>query len=63
MQKGVEFTAYDVSKDKAKAKEMIKISGARSVPVIIVCNNIIVGFDEERLEQELRCLEHSSKLP
>lgn len=62
-EKGVEFTAYDVTKDKAALEEMRKISGgALRVPVISVCNDVMVGYDRERLELALRCLSHSSEV-
>ena len=61
--KGVPFTAYDVKKDKEALKEMKRISGgALRVPVISVCNEVMVGFDRGRLEQALSCLEQSSKI-
>ena len=43
-------------------KEMIEISGARSVPVISVCNEIMVGFDSQKLDQMLSCIEHRSEV-
>jgi len=58
--KGIDFTAYDVTQDKEALKEMIEISGARSVPVISACNEVLVGFDPNRLEQMLRCIEQRS---
>ncbi len=62
-QKGVEYTAYDVSKDRDALKEMMEISGgARTVPVISVCNDVMVGFDRDRLEQSLTCLKQSSEI-
>lgn len=62
-QKGVPFTAYDVKKDKEALKEMKRISsGALRVPVISVCNEVMVGFDRGRLEQALMCLDQSSKI-
>ena len=62
-QKGVAFTAYDVTKDKEALEEMRKISGgALRVPVISVCNEVMVGFDRERLEMALRCLSQSSEI-
>ena len=61
--KDVEFTDYDVKNDKEALKEMKKISGgALRVPVISVCNNVLVGFDRDRLEQALSCLKQSSKI-
>ncbi|MBW1719887.1 MAG: glutaredoxin family protein [Deltaproteobacteria bacterium] len=61
--KGVEFTDYDVKNDKEALKEMKKISGgALRVPVISVCNDVLVGFDRDRLEQALSCFKQSSKI-
>jgi glutaredoxin len=62
-EKGVEFTAYDVSTDKAALEEMRKISGgALRVPVISVCNEVIVGFDRDRVESALKCLGQSTEI-
>ncbi len=55
-QKGYKFTEIDVTKDRAALDEMVKISGARSVPVIAACNEVMVGFDRTRLEQMLGCI-------
>ena len=61
--KGVPYTALDVTKDKAALEEMRKISGgALRVPVISVCNEVMVGFDKNRLELALSCLEQSTQL-
>jgi glutaredoxin len=61
--KGVEYTVYDVTKDKAALEEMRKVSGgALRVPVIVICNEVMVGFDRERAEMALRCLEQSSEV-
>jgi glutaredoxin 3 len=60
-QRGVEYAAYDVTKDKAALKEMREISGgALRVPVIAICNEVMVGFDRDRVETALRCLNQSS---
>jgi len=61
-QKGFKFTEYDVSKDRAALDEMLKISGARSVPVISACNEVMVGFDRTRLEQMLSCMKQRSEV-
>jgi glutaredoxin 3 len=55
-QKGFKFTEYDVSKDRAALDEMVKLSGARSVPVIAACGEVMVGFDRTRLEQMVSCI-------
>ena len=59
-QKGYLFTEYDVTKDRAALDEMVKISGARSVPVITACNEVMVGFEKTRLEQMLSCIKQRS---
>ncbi len=61
-QKGFKFTEFDVTKDRAALDEMVKISGARSVPVISACNEVMVGFDRTRLEQMLSCIKQRSEV-
>ncbi|MFA5330968.1 MAG: Uxx-star family glutaredoxin-like (seleno)protein [Methanoregula sp.] len=48
---GVPYTAIDVSADTAAAKKMIELSGQRGVPVITVDDEVIVGFDSQRLNE------------
>ena len=60
---GVEYIAYDVTKDKDALKEMMEVSGgARSVPVISVCDKVMIGFDADRLKQDLNCLKQSTEI-
>lgn len=47
--KGIAYTEYDVAHDLEKRQEMIQKSGQMGVPVILVENDLIVGFDKERL--------------
>jgi glutaredoxin len=61
-QKGYKFTEYDVTKDRAALDEMVKVSGARSVPVITACNEVMVGFERGRLEQMLSCMKQRSEV-
>ena len=61
-QKGYKFTEADVTKDRAALDEMVKLSGARSVPVITACNEVMVGFDRTRLEQMLGCIKQRSEV-
>ena len=61
-QKGYKFTEYDVTKDRAALDEMVKISGARSVPVITACNDVMVGFERNRLEQMLNCMKQKTEV-
>ena len=52
-QKGISYTDYDVAKDRDKAKEMIDKSKQMGVPVIIVDDEVIVGFNQSRLDSLL----------
>ncbi len=61
-QKGYQYTEFDVTKDRAALDEMVKISGARSVPVIAACNEVMVGFDRTRLEEMLSCTKQRSEV-
>ena len=59
----VPYEAFDVTKDKAALQEMRQISGgALRVPVIAVCNEVMVGFDRDRLQLALSCLKQSTGL-
>jgi len=48
-EKGVEYTEYNVAEDQAKAKEMVEKSGQMAVPVIIIDEEILVGFEKEKV--------------
>lgn len=50
----IEFTDIDVSQDQQKADEMIKKSGQMGVPVIEVGENVIVGFNKDKIEELLK---------
>lgn len=52
-EKGVTFQEYDVATDLDKRKEMVERTGQMGVPVIMVDNDIVVGFNRSRLEQLL----------
>ncbi|MBI1823758.1 MAG: glutaredoxin family protein [Nitrospirae bacterium] len=60
--KGIKYTEYDVTKNQDALKEMVKISGARSVPVITACEEVMIGFDPARLEQMISCIQHRTAL-
>lgn len=58
-QRGVEFTEYDVSVDKAAADEMVRLTGQRGVPVIVIGDQVVIGFNRARLEQLLDNLSYN----
>ncbi|MEM5787194.1 MAG: glutaredoxin family protein [Syntrophobacteraceae bacterium] len=56
-EKGVEFDYLDVTSDGEALKEMRQIArGARSVPIISVCDKVLFGFNKAELEKALSCL-------
>jgi len=52
-QKGISYVDRNVAQDRDAAKEMIEKSGQMSVPVIIVDNEIVVGFNQALLDKLL----------
>ena len=51
--KGISYTDIDVAQDREKAKEMTQKSGQMSVPVIIIDDEIVVGFNQVLLDKLL----------
>ena len=52
-ERGVAYTEFDVAHDLEKRQEMIQKSGQMGVPVILVDDTLIIGFDRERLATAL----------
>jgi len=52
-EKGVEYTGYDVSTDAAKREEMIQLTGQLGVPVIVIGEDMMVGFDRAKIAAKL----------
>lgn len=48
---GVQYTSIDVGENAEEAGKMIELSGQRGVPVITVDDEVIVGFDSQRLNE------------
>lgn len=49
-ERGIGYTEHNVAADLEKRQEMIQKSGQMGVPVILVDEEIIVGFDKPKLE-------------
>ncbi len=49
--KKIRYKEIDVTSDRSGAEEMVRISGQTGVPVIVVGNEVIVGFRESRLNE------------
>ncbi len=52
-EQGIAFTDYNVAADLEKRKEMLEKSGQMGVPVIVIDNQLVVGFDQERIADML----------
>ena len=62
-QKGVKFQEYDVGKDREKAREMITKSGQMSVPVIMIGDQMVLGFNQSRIDELLAKESPGSTIP
>ena len=51
---GVEFVEKNVDKDPKAGAEILQKSGQTGIPVIIIGDEVIVGFDEPKLKQLLK---------
>lgn len=50
----IEYEEFDVSADEKKAEEMQKKSGQMGVPVIIIDEEVIIGFDKDKIDKALK---------
>jgi glutaredoxin 3 len=51
--KNIRFTDVDVSKDQSAARDMMLRTGQKGVPVILINNKPIIGFDRNKINQML----------
>ncbi|MFA6251506.1 MAG: glutaredoxin family protein [Candidatus Paceibacterota bacterium] len=51
--KGIVYEDFDVSSNLEKRKEMMDKSGQMGVPVILIDNNLIVGFNKPKIVELL----------
>ncbi len=52
-EKGVAFEDFNVAEDIEKRQEMMDKSGQMGVPVIFVGDEMVIGFDKEKLASML----------
>ena len=52
-EKGVKYTEIDVSEDEKARDEMVEKSGQMGVPVIEIDGEMLIGFDQEKIEKLL----------
>lgn len=51
---GVKYEDFNVATDLEKRKEMVAKTGQMGVPVIVIGSEVVVGFDQERIESLLK---------
>jgi len=49
----VEFEEINVAEDQQKAKEMVDKSGQMGVPVVEIGDELVIGFDKEKIKKLL----------
>ena len=52
-QKGITYQEHDVAADRDAAREMIEKSKQMGVPTIIIDGEIVVGFNQAKLDELL----------
>ena len=52
-QKGIEFADRDVTNDPEAMRELTERYGLFTTPVVVVNDELVVGFDREKLERLL----------
>ncbi len=53
VQKKVKFTEVDVTKNQSAVKDLIRLTGQTGVPVILIDNKPVVGFDRAKIDKLL----------
>jgi len=54
----IRFKEIDVSKDERAARDMVRRTGQQGVPVTLIQNRPIVGFNKQQINQMLGIKEH-----
>lgn len=54
----IRFKEIDVSKDERAARDMVRRTGQQGVPVTMIQNRPIVGFNKQQINQLLGINEH-----
>lgn len=52
-EKKIAFADYNVAEDQKMAKEMVEKTGQMGVPVIMIDEQIVIGFDQPKIEELL----------
>jgi len=49
----IRFKDVDVARDQAAARDMVRRTGQQGVPVIMINNHPIIGFDKNKIDRLL----------
>ena len=52
--KKIAYEDIDVSSNQKAAEEMVEISGQIGVPVIIIDEKVIIGFDSQEMDKAIK---------
>jgi len=50
---GIAFTEFDVAADASKREEMIELSDQMGVPVTVIGESVVIGFDKDMISSLL----------
>jgi glutaredoxin-like YruB-family protein len=54
----IRFKEIDITKDEHAARDMVRRTGQQGVPVTLINNRPIVGFDKEKINRLLNIKAH-----
>jgi len=54
----IRFKEIDITKDERAARDMVRRTGQQGVPVTLINNRPIVGFDKEKINRLLNIKAH-----
>lgn len=49
----IPYTEYDVALDMDRRQEMVDMTGQMGVPVIRIDDDVVIGFDEDKVKELL----------
>lgn len=61
-ERGVPYKELNVSENRQALKEMVELTGRKSVPVIRCGNDVLVGFSPSRLDQLIECAKNQTPI-
>ena len=53
MQRGVDFEDRDVTRDRQALRDLIGKYGSQTTPTFVIDEEVVVGFDQRRLDELL----------